>query len=284
MTSTVYVLGAGFSAPLGLPLMSNFLSRSKDMYIENEKRYAHFSEVFDAITEMSAAKNNITADLHNIEEILSIMEMNDFLGNHSTAEKYIAFLKDVIAYHTPEIKVDMAEVIRTIDADWLAKIIGTDRKAYYFCFLLNLLQLKIFHFPRSENMAVVGTRRNDSDESFGLISLNYDMVIEKIISVINATASGGLSPMPAELKLKKSVDGVGELAFAKLHGSVESQIVAPTWNKGRAESIRDTWKLAYEMLSGANHIRFIGYSLPTTDNYVKYLFTAALSKSFRVRP
>jgi len=32
LEKVVYLLGAGFSAPLGLPVMSNFLEKSKDIY------------------------------------------------------------------------------------------------------------------------------------------------------------------------------------------------------------------------------------------------------------
>ena len=41
----VYLLGAGFSAPLGLPLVSNFISKSKDLYFEQPGKYSHFLEV-----------------------------------------------------------------------------------------------------------------------------------------------------------------------------------------------------------------------------------------------
>ena len=45
----VYVLGAGFSAPLGIPVMSNFLVKSKDMYFASPERFSHFQKVFDRI-------------------------------------------------------------------------------------------------------------------------------------------------------------------------------------------------------------------------------------------
>jgi hypothetical protein len=64
----------------------------------------------------------------------------------------------------------------------------------------------------------------------------------------------------------------------KLHGSVEDQqIVLPTWNKGIRESILDTWRVAYRALSEANYWRFIGFSLPESDSYVKFLLKAAIS-------
>ena len=52
----LYVFGAGFSAPLGLPVMSNFLSRSKDLYFRDRERFAGFQKVYDAIAELSGIK------------------------------------------------------------------------------------------------------------------------------------------------------------------------------------------------------------------------------------
>jgi hypothetical protein len=68
--------------------------------------------------------------------------------------------------------------------------------------------------------------------------------------------------------------------LVKLHGSVDSDtIVLPTWNKSLTPNIEFEWKKAYELLSSANHIRIIGYSLPKTDSYVQYLFKASALKS-----
>jgi hypothetical protein len=73
MERVVYLLGAGFSAPLGLPVMSNFLEKSKDMYFETPDRYKYFSDVFNQIRDFSVVKNYYNSDLFNIEEILSIL-------------------------------------------------------------------------------------------------------------------------------------------------------------------------------------------------------------------
>ena len=70
------------------------------------------------------------------------------------------------------------------------------------------------------------------------------------------------------------------LRIAKLHGSVDSGvIVPPTWSKGVNKKIVPAWKQAYEYLTEANHIRIIGYSLPTADAYVKYLLKSAVTKA-----
>ena len=45
----VYLLGAGCSAGLGLPVMADFLEKSKDLYFSDSDRYAHFEKVFKFI-------------------------------------------------------------------------------------------------------------------------------------------------------------------------------------------------------------------------------------------
>jgi len=62
MEKVVYLLGAGFSAPLGIPVMSNFLMKSKDVYFANPERFKHFSDVFDMINAMSVSKNYYHTD------------------------------------------------------------------------------------------------------------------------------------------------------------------------------------------------------------------------------
>jgi NAD-dependent SIR2 family protein deacetylase len=71
MEHVVCILGAGFSAPLGLPVIRNFLLRAKDLYFSNSTQYGYFSDVFKRIDDLARLKNVFTADLLNIEEILS---------------------------------------------------------------------------------------------------------------------------------------------------------------------------------------------------------------------
>ena len=47
MENIVYFLGAGFSAPLGLPVMNNFWSKAKDLYVEKNTEFKYFKEIFE---------------------------------------------------------------------------------------------------------------------------------------------------------------------------------------------------------------------------------------------
>src|SRR5438874_1949404 len=82
--------------------MSNFLIRSKDQYLGNLEKYPHFLRVFGEIDRMAAAKNYYDADLFNIEEILSIIEMAEFAESSREKSDFVQYVKDVIAFHTPK--------------------------------------------------------------------------------------------------------------------------------------------------------------------------------------
>ncbi len=94
----VYILGAGFSAPLGIPVMSNFLDKSKDMFALEPERYSNFKDVFRTIDRMYKSKGYYTTDLFNIEEILSILEMSEQVGDGKEKSSFIKYIADVIKH------------------------------------------------------------------------------------------------------------------------------------------------------------------------------------------
>ena len=102
MERVVYILGAGFSEPLGLPLTSNFLRKSKDMPSSCER----FGNIFKAIDRMSNSKTYYSTDVLNIEEVLSILEMNQRIHGERGDLKHqvIDYIKDVIQHYTPDLK------------------------------------------------------------------------------------------------------------------------------------------------------------------------------------
>ena len=95
MKNVVYFLGAGFSSPLGLPVISNFLFKSREQYCSYSDKFPQFKLVFDYIGSLSKAKNFINIDLFNIEEIFSIADVHGLLG-HDKKDLLEGFIKDVI--------------------------------------------------------------------------------------------------------------------------------------------------------------------------------------------
>lgn len=277
----VYILGAGFSAPLGIPVMSNFISKSKDQYIKDPEKYSYFKEVFNKFEELYKVLNYFSSDLNNIEEILSIIEMDIYLKSSDLKfdrDNYLKYLCDVIKFHTPS--VELRPINRNSRHEWKETFLK-DKKGEatsYIDFVAQLFDLEVSLKP--ENMI-----KNDFDildlnsakpkTLYSVVTLNYDTVLEDICASIKKAYK-------CDIKFRRFPSGnPNEESFlpylSKLHGCIsDTSIVPPTWAKSiENEKIREAWALARSLLANATHIRILGYSLPFSDNYIKYLFKSA---------
>lgn len=60
--------------------------------------------------------------------------------------------------------------------------------------------------------------------------------------------------------------------------AVEPVIVPPTWSKGgQSELLRPVWSEALKALREAGRIFIIGYSMPSTDEFFRYMLALALA-------
>lgn len=276
----VYILGAGFSAPLGLPLMSTFLSRSKDLFAKEPAKYvALFKPIFDEVDRMAKAKNYYSADLFNIEELLSLLEMGAFANANRRAVEFKEYICAVI-------EGSMLPLSSSNRGSLPSSFIFGDSSSgnwlYYGPFVAAILGMSIEHDQQTNTLSV---RRVDRPRCvYDVITLNYDRIPEVLAAHVlaNARTLQGTGPAPGFDVFPSSGErDHSKPLLAKLHGSSEdpSSIVPPTWNKGRSEHIASAWRYAHEALSKANHIRFIGYSLPVTDAYFKYLLKSSVLDS-----
>lgn len=280
----VYILGAGFSAPLGLPVMANFLEKSKDAYFEDQTRYSHFTEIFNLIKRMAVSKTYYETDLTNVEEILSILEMQDQLAATKERHAFAEYIVSVIERFTPPAE----ENPRVIGGNWYAHLFanGTRKDQWHQMvgyFVGSLLNLKLCEKKREFDRIVSCESEATPSISYSVITLNYDLVVENFVKFFRAFSliqSSGVEARMYNVK-DRMLDPRFDLRLAKLHGSVDKpdSIVPPTWNKSRAGTPLPAWQNAYKWLSEANHIRIIGYSLPIADAYVRYLLKAAVIES-----
>jgi hypothetical protein len=172
MEKVVYILGARFSAPLGLPVVSNFLQKSKDLYFANPDRYKHFKEVFDTIRSMHVAKSYYETNLFNIEEILSILEMSEQLGNENERKSFVEYIVDVIEACTPQ-----PLEFKGLPGNWSDYLFGESSNnsgyGYFVGSLLNLYFSKNgLEFKRSPKQSA----------GYSVITLNYDLYLRTTFS------------------------------------------------------------------------------------------------------
>ena len=81
LNRNVYILGAGFSAPAGAPVIRNFLDRSREFYTEptssmDDEERAVFARVFKFKRSMGQAREKFAIDLDNIEKLFGLVEIS----------------------------------------------------------------------------------------------------------------------------------------------------------------------------------------------------------------
>lgn len=273
LSHVVYVLGAGFSAPLGLPVMSDFLERAKDLYFEQPDDYEYFKDVFETINELAGVLRYFDADLHNIEEILSLLEMDDFAGANPHRDRFIQFLADVVEHYTPPFEPAESEL-----ASWKHgnRSFGPGNPGPYANFVAALLGEQVVQ-QKQNDWVYFRIRGQARDHRYSIVSLNYDLVIEQAVGMISGSIQRG---GPPPLTRSAADDSEASVPLMKLHGSVRPlTIVPPTWSKGQRPEVHEEWQRAWTALSSANEVRILGYSLPTTDSNVRYLLKAACNKA-----
>jgi hypothetical protein len=251
----VYLLGAGFSAPLGIPVIRHFIQRSKDLYFSEPLLYPRFPEVFKLLDEMGKAERYYHCDLFNVEEVLSILEMQNQVGSASVRDLFADFIRGTVTGSTPAIDHKGADAFTFLTK----KAAGLQP---YCVFVAHLCRLRVPSVP-------IGPSTGETYARYAVISLNYDMVLESASTFLR-------TPFAAFRPSEPFSDGPPVLV--KLHGTVApgGRIIAPTWNKAEISEVREAWEVAYQALTEATQIRFIGYSLPTHDAYIPFLLKAAV--------
>ena len=279
MYKIVYILVAGFSAPLGIPTMRNFLSYSKDIYSSNPDRFSYFNKIYQLIDTFHKSKNYIEYDLFNIEEILSIIDMQSYVFNKKVEINFKKFISDVIKHSIPEIPM----YPRRLPGNWHNFVFGTNDHFYdYGAFISSLLGPSYRISDNPDNKFLTTSSINDYKYHYSVISLNYDTILEDYVSYIenNYESDKFLTINFGNATHDENKEVYTSLDMAKIHGTVDPiNIIPPTWDKTRNKRIKHIWKFAYEKIKSANEIRFLGYSIPHTDNHFKYLLISGIIDS-----
>lgn len=279
MKNILYFTGAGFSAPLGIPVMSNFVQRSKDLYQNNQTKYDYFSKVFELINDLSKVKLHIDLDLRNIEDIFSLLEMKNFIEQNSEPlNLYKKYIEGTITALTPlpELRNDIKGLSNWHEL-WIDFNNNQDYSqaniASFIKYLYGIDLSKTFIKGKGELLS--SSLRKNRMCQYSMITLNYDTFPEQCIEFIDKN-------YPNETEKYKLIESP-HFQYTKLHGSIGGNISIPSWNKVGNNPESKSWKQAYDALKNANEIRILGYSLPDTDAYVKYLFGISLKDSFNLQ-
>jgi len=298
MDKNVYILGAGFSKEIGLPLQDDFLLLAKEVYFRNPAKYKHFKNVFDYQDKLSKMRQFLSYPLLNLEHLFNIMEMDIFYSkSEETAnikKDFVKLISDVLMEQTPSpfyhnkagnlttvnLYKNYLQFLRIFIKDDEYKVVPHNDTIISFNYDLVIeATATLYNYNRSERKE---SRREDGE----YLKLNTIFGKENLISepICNFFFNHGNPAFCHNVHIFSQEERA--IKLLKLHGSInwksassgETFIVPPTWNKSDPE-VRKLWDLAYHELIGAKRIIIIGYSFPETDIYVKSLLALALNEN-----
>jgi hypothetical protein len=299
MVENLYILGAGSSVDSGVPIMNNFIDKAEDLL--NEKRFRDnikVGKLFETIRSLSSilAKSNI--DLNNIESILGILEMSELLHYSQNSVPFISIKDDYIELISETIELSMKYDIN--DSKYITP------QGSYQTFINNIKNrldksaIITFNYDLGVDVSLHNAGipyeyyLADGDKSFPLLklhgSINWFEKADKKIAAYDLNTFfrfnsyppnfGGSETRPGNLSF---VDFVKK-SYSNIHTKPIPFIVPPTWNKTMYHrSISNVWRKASECLSNAINIYVIGYSLPESDSFFRFLFSLGTNNTNRVR-
>jgi hypothetical protein len=261
MSSYVFILGAGASAHVGAPLMNNFLDTARGIYeraqsLSQESR-SSFRRVFAAMSRLQVVHSKADLDLVNLEsvfgafEIKITLEQTMMVDTHSPVLPYgYGRLAGLLASRKES---QMQDSVITFNYD----------TALDYCL--------VEKFPRVD----YGLGEGENEGGFPLLKLHGSLNWASC-KVCKRTVS-----RPVELKER----GVGHNTTRRFFladpdpGECCNQrrlypaIVPPSWDKAEYRaSVGSVWKRAASVLAAARNVVIIGYSLPESDSFFRYLF------------
>jgi len=312
----VYILGAGFSAPAGLPVIANFTNRMRDAFFWlRERGRTTEAGAVEAVLEFrssaSRATERIPLDLENIEHIFSLASASADVSLIRKATLAIAATLDYArTVNADEKSITLLveqETLRRVPKDWPAPQLGSQRIAglkpgSY----VNIPLYDFYALALSGGPGQLSPSRKDT-----IITFNYDTLIDNGLSHIKVPFSYGFKE--GTVKFDSSAicpqyPPDNAIQILKPHGSINwavsgnddrltvfgdysdvlarqlsPELVPPTWSKTFTQALSNVWSEMVRALATATRIIVLGYSIPETDQHFKYLLAAGLQRNVSLR-
>lgn len=299
----VYILGAGFSALRGVPVVRDFMSRMREApeVLRSQGRDQEADAVGAVLRfrqEAMAAAYRVELDLDNIEQLFSLASARDASGRARLSQ-------DVRVAIAATIDLSQQSLLPQLGAAFAEQ----EQPMPWTCLPLRRSEgvypghTLAMGSPYALLIAsLLGQPSPSKRNTF--ISLNYDTVVEEAAAELGLSidygAAGGL-PSP---------DGVvrRSLRLLKLHGSInwsksrgrtgiavwpsyralrddgeQPLVIPPTWAKVGTSGIQRVWSSAMDELKTATRIIILGFSFPDTDQHLRYLIATGLEKNISLR-
>ncbi len=299
MSDTVFILGAGASKKAGVPLMGEFLDVAQDLLRKGEVKGCEgsFSQVFEAIGALQSVHSKSELDIHNVESVFAAFEMGRLLGKFPgkgpDMDELLAAFRVLIT----------KTIEKTLDFP-----VGRDRTVCppmpYEGFVNLLVELTeeakprqavsliTFNYDLALDYAIQWKQRR-VDYAIGEARENPHFFLLKLHGSTNwarCSECGTILPYHLEDYFHRRVwqpHGFAGVKVVRLEvaehlgdlehcGRLEPEpvIVPPTWNKGDYHRVLSSvWSRAAHELGTAENVFVIGYSLPDSDHFFRFLYS-----------
>ncbi len=314
MSQTVFILGAGASADSGAPLMDNFIDKAEDLFLDSTSNidYQAFDNIFNLIGDLQNVYAKSFLNLDNIEVLFGAVEMASVIGllgskmtNQisqlrkdlitfivQTIEKSIKFPVSKGGLYVAETNTYVGDREFVNDTETYGKFVNLIKSRYRDSAIIT------FNYDVALDFAYLNGFYMEPNYSLGSEPSN-GIPLLKLHGSINwrLCSNGHIVPIRfidfMESNKPKSSDPVN-LEFSKASiGSVCPQckshltspiIVPPTWNKTEYHgALSNVWHRAAKELSDAQNIIVIGYSLPESDSFFRYLYALSTAGRSRIK-
>lgn len=289
--STVLVLGAGFSAAAGHPLMADFARIVTGLATDNqtalrEEERARFRSVLNFRSDLRKLYAYLNLDLDNLEHLFGLVDMESSLSGSSPT----GLLRDDLIFVLVKTLELTLATVPEVESQVEPYRMAGDRPTFRR------------HRGRTHPFVAYVDFANSLRPHDVVLTFNYDTVLEDALLRAEVGPHYGfedpawpqVTRTQTVLKLHGSVnfveqaDGHVEVVdFELLKETTERYyergnplLIPPTWNKPSPSGvIQRIWTLAGEALSKASRLVFIGYSLPETDLSFRYLLASCLANN-----
>jgi hypothetical protein len=301
MAENVFIFGAGASVDCGAPLMANFIDVAEDLLLANRfgPSKQRIAKVFEIINELQQVYAKSKLDLINIEALFGSIEMASIinkLGTHSGTE-INEYREAMILLISKTLERTIA--FKLVDAEGLMLQSGHYHRFVNFLKAAKLVDstcVLTFNYDVALDFALeradigfdYGLAEGKSGRGFNLLKLHGSinwLQSEKTKTIVPYPMRDWISSLRVQRGDSRAIyfDMSGTRTAVDEFGELP-MIVPPTWNKtGYHKSLTNVWSKAAEALSEARNIYVVGYSLPSSDLFFRYLYALGTMSQTRLR-
>ena len=315
MSEHVFVLGAGVSMNLGAPLMADFLEKADLIYRQRRVEHfgEHFERVARARSALQQVHSKTALDIHNLESVFGAFDMARLLGSLPGLEEedvetlpdsmrvvIAKTLEETIEFDTsaeggrPMVYGAHRQFAETL-GDLCRREPGSVSVVSFNYDIITDFAMECVEIGPDYALADSPEFRLGPPKSF-----EHTVPLLKLHGSINWAkcscpdcTSAVACPVRFFINPEYPVErgkwphggkvyigtGIPKAPITCHNQTVSNRllIVPPTWNKGTTEdALIPVWRRAAEELRTAQNVYILGYSLPETDIFFRYMFALGL--------